>query len=61
MREIIDLHMTRPQFMALYSLVLNHFLDSKAPGYEGVIEWIDVAADATVTIEDLLALLSTKV
>jgi hypothetical protein len=52
----VDLHLTRQQFMALYSLVLDRLLDKR----EAVTEWVDVATDQTVTVDDLLTLFSGK-
>jgi hypothetical protein len=56
--SMVELHMTRQQFTALLSLVLDRQLD---PTKEWVREWEDVSTGEIVTIDDLLSLLSIKI
>jgi hypothetical protein len=56
METMVELHLTRQQFMALYHLILERQLDEKLNG--PVREWIDVSTGNTVTIEELLEIVS---
>lgn len=53
---MVEVRMTRQQAMALLQLVLERQLAK-----EGTREWIDGITGTTVTIEDLLALLSLRI
>ena len=55
---MLEIHMTRQQYFALLSIVLDRQMDKKS---ELTREWWDVNSDQTVTIEDLLSLLSIKI
>jgi hypothetical protein len=52
----MKLELTRLQLRAIYSLALDRLLSS-----DGVMQWVDIVNDETVTIQELFALITRAV